>query len=405
MRPFTLPALIVCLVLATYLVVTGDRYRPNGKATPGIEGHTEGTQFGKLIEELLESRARAFKPTPYAAINGHLATAIPYLTYRYKKPNLKRRWMYTIDGQSVALDWCLPPPTGNVKGIVIVLAGINGSSTESYVCDLIEKATSQGYAVCCLISRGACGTTVVGGPEEEPCGSRVSDVEQVINICHDVVTGSSSSLLPVSMIGYSLGGIMATNSVARLGSKLKGKLNSCVSISGEIRVYEKYDFPASVELWQPLIAYELKRTLLDHSIERSGFKPLDPNWYDNIKTVNDIDKEIIAPSHGFKDCIQYYHNMSALSPLSNNKGKDIAIPTLCVHAYDDPIIHVDSSALLPVDTSRYLFTFVTPSGGHIGWPQGWLPWTNGFAWVSDTALSFMNMVACNTTAVDKHGSA
>ncbi|KAF4728198.1 Phospholipase abhd3 [Perkinsus olseni] len=392
LRPFTIQALLACLGAASYLAVTADRYRPNGRAKPGIEGRTESTEFGKLLVDLLESRAKAFKPTPYI-LNGHLATAIPFLVYRYTKtPGLRRRWMYTHEegrpSQSVALDWCLPGQ-GNVKGVVIILAGINGGPKEGYVLDMIQNATSQGYAACCLIARGSCHTQVVGGQENGPCGSRVTDVEQVIDICHAVTDGN----IPVSMIGYSLGGIIATNSVARLGSKLKGKLNCCVSISGAIRSYENCDFPSAIELWQPIVAYELKRTFLGDSVQRSGFKPADPNWYDNTRTILDVDREIFAPSQGYETVLDYYHHVSAISPVGNNKGKDIAIPTLCVHAYDDPLIHVDSAALLPVDTSRYLFTFVTPCGGHVGWPQGWAPWKYGYAWVSDTALSFMNLVA------------
>ncbi|KAF4666538.1 Phospholipase abhd3 [Perkinsus chesapeaki] len=400
LKPFTIYGLAACLLLATYLSVTSDRYRPKGRATPGIEGHTEGTEFGKLVEDLLEARARAFNPTPYA-INGHLATAIPFMLQRYKTPQLKRRWMYTKEegrpSQSIALDWCLPAGS-IVKGIVIVLAGINGSPKEGYVIDMIQTAIGQSYAVCCLISRGSSNTPVVGGPEDEGCGSRVTDVEEVINICHKI----TDSHLPVSLVGYSLGGIIATNSVARLGSKLKGKLICCVSISGGLKMYENYDFPAAIDLWQPLIAYELKRTVVGQSIRRSGFKPANAKWYDSDRTVLDIDKDIIAPSHGYKDFIDYYHHLSAISPLTNNKGKDIAVPTLCVHAYDDPVIHVDSAGQLPKDTSHYLFTFVTPSGGHVGWPQGWAPWKNGYGWVSNTALAFMNMVACNPTAVEKH---
>ncbi|KAF4690526.1 Phospholipase abhd3 [Perkinsus olseni] len=377
LRPFTIQALLACLVVASYLAVTADRYRPNGRAKPGIEGHTEGTEFGKLLVDLLESRAKAFKPTPYV-LNGHLATAIPFLMYRYTTPpGLRRRWMYTHEegrpSQSVALDWCLPGQ-GNVKGVVIILAGINGGPKEGYVLDMIRHATSQGYATCCLIARGSCHTQVVGGQENGPCGSRVTDVERVIDICHAVTDGN----IPVSMIGYSLGGIIATNSVARLGSKLKGKLNCCVSISGGIRTYENYDYPSAIELWQPIVAYELKRTFLGDSVQRSGFKPADPNWYDNTRTILDIDREIFAPSQGYETVLDYYHHLSAISPVGNNKGKDIAIPTLCVHAYDDPLIHVDSAALLPVDTSRYLFSFVTPRGGHVGWPQGWAPWKNGY---------------------------
>ena len=35
---------------------------------------------------------------------------------------------------------------------------------------------------------------------------------------------------------------------------------------------------------------------------------------------------------------------------------------------------------------------LTATGGHIGWPTGWLPWQSNWAWSSAIALDFIETV-------------
>mmetsp|Transcript_23390 Transcript_23390/g.19878 ORF Transcript_23390/g.19878 Transcript_23390/m.19878 type:complete len:91 (+) Transcript_23390:132-404(+) len=75
---------------------------------------------------------------PYI-LNGHFATALPFLTVKLRSLKLERRWIMTNDGevsQSIALDWQLPKK--NVKGIFLVLHGLNGGSKARYVQDLYQ---------------------------------------------------------------------------------------------------------------------------------------------------------------------------------------------------------------------------------------------------------------------------
>ncbi|EER10600.1 hypothetical protein Pmar_PMAR008070 [Perkinsus marinus ATCC 50983] len=80
-----------------------------------------------------------------------------------------------------------------------------------------------------------------------------------------------------------------------------------------------------------------------------------------------------------------------MSADDDGRCEDIAVPTLIIHAVDDPVIHVDSAGPRFKD-------IITPTGGHVGWPQGWLPWTQGFGWISNTALDFAETVAADKYA-------
>ncbi|EER13852.1 Abhydrolase domain-containing protein, putative [Perkinsus marinus ATCC 50983] len=240
------------------------------------------------------------------------------------------------------------------------------------------------------------GTPIVGGPQDSFSGARVTDVRAAVDICHKATLGR----IPLSLIGYSMGGIIAANMVAKYGWELRGRLHSCVSISGGISLWRRVDNPVSRELWQPMLAFEVKQRVHGPMVNRTGFSPSDPKWYDRPTDLYELDTLIPAAVHGYDDVIDYYHDMSACSEKYSNGGANIAIPTLLIHSRDDPIIHVEAGAVLPPTASKYLFSLITDNGGHVGWPQGWLPWKTGFKWVSETAIQFAETVALNWDLLD-----
>ncbi|EER11336.1 Embryogenesis-associated protein EMB8, putative [Perkinsus marinus ATCC 50983] len=399
--------LSILALWGAYLFLTSGKYIPNGKITPGIRGGDpkDTTGFVGLINTTLKERYDANHLTPYV-LNGHWATALLWLVVDYKKkPQLRRRWFKTDDTtpkhpQSIALDWCLPEgePNREVKGIYLALHGLNGGSGEGYVVDLYNTAVPQGYAVCTMISRGLSDTPCSGGPDDAFSGARVTDAYKAIQICHK----AAGSGVPLMLVGYSMGGIVAANTVAKYGHELRDKLSSCVVISGGTRLFENYDYLPARELWHPMMAEELKESVIGPMVKRTGFKPKDPQWYTMPMGVVELDAEISAPAHGFASLEDYYHGCSATSEKTSEGGKNICIPTLCVHAYDDPVIHVDSSGLIPPTASKYLFSLVTPNGGHVGWPQGWVPSKTGFNWITATVMAFSSAVANNKDLLLKY---
>ncbi|KAF4666539.1 Phospholipase abhd3 [Perkinsus chesapeaki] len=388
-------------VWGAYLFTTRGQFTPSGKTAPGVRGgdNNDATGFVKLVHKTLQERLDANEITPYV-LNGHWATALLWLVMDYKKPEMQRRWFKSDDQepnvpQSIALDWCIPK--GEVKGIYLALHGLNGGSGEGYVVDLYNAAVPQGYAVCTMISRGLSGTPSTGGADDAFSGSRVSDAHKAIQICHEAAPD-----LPITLVGYSMGGIVAANTVAKYGAELKDKLTSCVVISGCNTLYENYEYPSARKLWHPMMAEELKETVIGPMVKRTGFKPKDDDWYTTPMGIVELDGEINAPAHGFASLSDYYHQCSSASDKTSEGGKNISVPTLCVHAYDDPVLHVDSSALLPPTVSKYMFSLVTPTGGHVGWPQGWAPWKHGFQWITGTIMSFSTLVADNQQLLAKY---
>ncbi|KAF4690527.1 Phospholipase abhd3 [Perkinsus olseni] len=361
-RPLMLLAASVILVMLWMKA----RYHVGSESIhPGVYGHFTTSAVGRRVEQVLRRALERHHPTPYL-FNAHLRTLILHvLMYGSPPPQgLQRRW-FPVEGQHIALDVLLPK--GSPKGVVLLLHGLNGDTNEPYVIDMYKACQGRGFIGCGMLGRGLAGSPFNGGPRDTFSPGRISDVLAVVKMLH------SCTSLPVYLVGWSLGGVIAANLVARL--------------------WEMFDSKCAVELWHPILAFELKRSLLWRMVSLTGYEPEPKDWYYTCNDLLQVEAAVGAPAHGFDSVWDYYRAMSA---DDEGKCRDIAVPTLIVHAVDDPVMHVDLAG--PKyddgrdDSSQCLFAVITSSGGHLGFPQGWTPWTTGFGWISDTALDFADAV-------------
>jgi predicted alpha/beta-fold hydrolase len=98
-----------------------------------------------------------------------------------------------------------------------------------------------------------------------------------------------------------------------------------------------------------------------------------------------FDDRITAPLHGFADAPDYYRKSSCRGYL-----KHIRVPTLIVHAADDPFM---TRAAIP--TAAELASSVTlelsEHGGHVGFVAGDAPWKL-HCWLEDRIVRHFNEV-------------
>ena len=88
--------------------------------------------------------------------------------------------------------------------------------------------------------------------------------------------------------------------------------------------------------------------------------PLGKIDLNSLRTFWEFDNAITAPLHGFKDASEYYKIASSRQYLHA-----ITIPTLILHARDDPFTPLES---LPTssDVSHKVTLKYTDHGGHVG---------------------------------------
>jgi len=88
----------------------------------------------------------------------------------------------------------------------------------------------------------------------------------------------------------------------------------------------------------------------------------DPVRLRSARTIREYDEQVMIPMHGFDGIDDYYESTSSKRWLSS-----IRVPTLLLHAEDDPIIPARTVAATLPSASPAVEVEWTSCGGHVGW--------------------------------------
>jgi predicted alpha/beta-fold hydrolase len=87
------------------------------------------------------------------------------------------------------------------------------------------------------------------------------------------------------------------------------------------------------------------------------------------ETLRAFDDVATAPLHGFQGAKDYYTRSSSGQFLPG-----IRIPTLLIHARNDPFLPRKAIPQAVMDANPHLTPLVSTGGGHVGFVGGPLPW-------------------------------
>jgi predicted alpha/beta-fold hydrolase len=271
-----------------------------------------------------------------------------------------------------------PSEVRAARPTAILLHGLEGSSSSQYIIGNANKLWLAGANVVRMNMRN-CGGTEALTPTLYHSGLS-NDVLAVLRFFTE-----QHGLQSVSLIGYSMGGNIVLKLAGDLGQQAPPQLRCVVGVSPAVDLG-----PSADALHEPLNRlYELKflRALLSRFRRKATLFPraYDPNQATNIRSLRDFDHRITALYSGFTSADDYYYRAAAARSLDR-----IAIPTLILHAQDDPFIR-----FTPETRSKILanpnITFLEPRhGGHCAFVGQANPAThNDGYWAEHTALSFL----------------
>lgn len=367
-----------------------------------------------------------YRPTPYFC-SGDLLTLMPFLLFKGSKGGkvpYRRYWVKVPvapapdgDGgpakrpegedtdEAVALDIAFPPGGyRSDKPTFLILHGLNGGSTEPYVLDLARRGTREGHTVAVMVSRGLMKTPLRG--DDSFHGARTSDVGCAVDALLHALRGESTrQSTPIEskivLVGFSMGGIVAANYAAK--SKDRSGLAGAVCFSGTL-CSEKMlaDCPAarhSLKVWQPALAWGLKATIIKPYMPQFARRAgLTPQMVEGVRTVVDIDTQLVCAHHKYARVQDYYEDMSA-GGRGDAEGierlKGAAVPVLAVHAIDDPIAIYEVALADEIPKTDNVMLLATRHGGHIGWPTGMSPSANRWGFMMDVAMDFAAAVVAD----------
>ncbi len=291
--------------------------------------------------------------------NRHIQTLYAPLFRKIEPLDLRVERFELSDGDFVDAHWYNTPKYDDTRPIVILLHGLEGSYQSPYINGMMRALDSIGYASLIMHFRGCSGEA--NRLARAYHSGDIEDAKEYISSIHQKFPNN-----PLHAIGYSIGGNVLLKLVAKWGEDLP--LLSAVSVSAPLRldICAKTIQIGFARIYQRHLLKHLKESLREkytkHDIE--GIIGLSPKRLQSISSILEFDELYTAKIHGFKTAENYYAKSSARQYL-----KDITIPTLIIHALDDPFMSED---ILPTkdELSSSIKLEILPCGGHVGFVYG-----------------------------------
>ncbi len=282
---------------------------------------------------------------------------------RRTRSPLRRERLELPDGDFVDLDWTL-----NDSGpLVVLLHGLEGGSRSHYARGMLAALPRHGLRGVLMHFRGCSGE-----PNRLARAYHSGDTGDIDFLVRTLTAREPHT--PLAAIGYSLGG----NALL----KWLGEQGAAAPVRCAVAVSVPFLLDASAARLNRGLSRIYQRKLLNDlkaSVRRKAARlslPVAVNELDGLTTFHAFDDRITAPLHGFRDARHYYTASSSRQLLNR-----IRIPTLIVHAADDPFMP-ESVIPTPDELSDTVEFDLHRHGGHVGFVGGHLPW-RPYYWLDD----------------------
>ena len=309
--------------------------------------------------ETIISHAADFQPRRFLR-NGHLQTiAGNYLSRADDLPAPQAQLVEVSPATanqiaSKVLCHChwQPEEVRAARPTAIIVHGLEGSSDSQYVVGNSNKLWRAGCNVVRMNMRN-CGGTEALTPTLYHSGLS-NDVLAVMNFFV-----ARYGLQSMSLIGYSMGGNLVLKLAGELGTAAPATLHSAIGVSPAVDLQPSAD---ALHLPQNRL-YELK--FLHNLLSRFRRKAvLFPRAYDRnravgIRSLREFDDRITALYSGFTGADDYYNRAAAARVLDR-----IAVPTLVLHALDDPFVRLSDETREKIRTNPNITLIESNHGGH-----------------------------------------
>lgn len=319
-------------------------------------------------------KTRPFLPAAWAA-GPNAQTLVARVSRSAFGPAYTRERLFTPDGDFVDLDWGTDPSPE--APIVLVLHGLEGSSHRRYVRSVCRGLLEAGIRPAALNFRGCSGTP--NRVARSYHSGETSDPAWVLEKLRERHPDRRFGAL-----GVSLGGNVLLKLVGERDEGGVGLLDAAVAMS------VPYDLAAGCDLlertaWGRLYTryflrslqrkVRLKRALLEET-------DLDLEAVLAATTIRQFDDRLTAPLNGFASSAEYYGESSSTRYLAG-----VRVPTLLLHAVDDPFLPAESIPVAAARANPRLHLELQTSGGHVGFLEG-SPWRPRL-WADEEAVRFL----------------
>ncbi len=272
----------------------------------------------------------------------------------------RRLTLPLADGSGDALSaLLLEPPEGAAarrtglarRPLAVLLHGLSGCEESAYMLTSAAHLLGLGHPVLRINLRGV-------GPSRPLCRRQYHAGSSAD------LRAALASLDPallrhgLALVGYSLGGNLLLKFLAEGGEDLPIAAAAVVSAPIDLAAASRRIRAPRNHLYQ---RYLLRR------IQRESLAPVaqlceaEVQAIEGARTIYELDDRFVAPRNGYSGADEYYRENAALRTLAS-----IRIPTLVIHAADDPWVPLDAHASYPWVRNPSLVPLFSRTGGHVG---------------------------------------
>lgn len=297
---------------------------------------------------------KPFKPHPLFR-NGHAQTIAAYFwprRFRFVSEADEERLFEVAPGVKV-LAHCRWQANRNDHLTLVAWHGIEGSTGSNYMRATAEKGFRAGFNIIRVNFRNCGGTehlasTIYHGGLSADLGAVAKELIEKDQISRMVV------------VGFSLGGNLILKLAGEYGDAPPKEVLAICAVSPSVDLSTSADMIMERRNWiyhQDFVRRLKQRIRTNHKLYPEIY---DISGLNEAHTIKEFDDRFTARAHGFADADDYYNRSSSLRVIDR-----IRIPTLIIHAEDDPFIPFGPLLDEAVSNNPHVLLFGPKQGGHV----------------------------------------
>lgn len=282
---------------------------------------------------------------------GHINTIYSAMSRKVNGVTYDRERFELQDGDFIDLDWSRV--AGPSRKLVVVMHGLEGNAGRPYVKGMARYFNQHNWHAMGLNFRGCSGT-----PNRRLQSYHMSKIDDVAELMTELE--SRREFDTIVLVGFSLGGNVLLNYLARMDKELPSTLKGGVAISVPVDLVPSIDEIASLKNKAYVIRFlnTLNPKMKDKLAQFPNEMQAPKVW---PKTLGAFDDFFTSRIHGFKNAKDYWEKSSVFKYLP-----DIDRPCLLINAQDDSFLSPGCFSKDLASISENFHVCLPKYGGHCG---------------------------------------
>lgn len=256
------------------------------------------------------------------------------------------------DGSGDALSALLQRPAAErERPLAVLIHGLSGSEDSAYVRASAAHLLASGHPVLRLNLRGA-------GPSRPLCrlqyhAGRSADLRDALRVLPEDLSQRG-----IVLVGYSLGANMLLKFLAEFARDFPIVAAASVSAPIDLAAASQRFLDPRNRFYHSHLLQNMKRESLDPGSETTEEER---TAIHEARSIYEFDDRFVGPRNGYPTAEAYYADNAAMGYLG-----EIDVPTLVIHARDDPWIRVEAYTRIRWQDHPQLTLLLPRGGGHVG---------------------------------------